>query len=80
MQARDEAPDLLRVEVAERSLFLQREQDVDGTGVIRKRVPGQPALMLERLEPGLAQVGIVHRIYEARAASAPAVSSPMRRR
>jgi hypothetical protein len=43
-------------------------------------VPGQAALMLEALEPGLAQVGIVHRIYQARAASAPAVSSPMRRR
>ena len=77
MQPRDEAPDRLRVEILQSGLVLELEQDIDGARIVRKRMYGEPALMVERLEPGLAQVGIGH---IARAARAPAASSPMRRR
>src|SRR5882672_7768581 len=54
MQARDEAPDLRGVKVAQLAFLLQLEQDVECARIIRQRMRGKTSLVLERLEPGLA--------------------------
>ena len=80
MQPRDEAPDLRGIQVAQRRLFLQLEQQVERTRIVRERMRREASLVLKRFEPGFAELGVVHGLGQVRAASAPAVSSPMRRR
>ena len=48
MQLRDKAPDLTGVDITQRGFLLEPEQNGERAGVIRERVPGEPALMLER--------------------------------
>jgi len=80
VQARDKMPDLPCIELAERRPLLELHENVERAAVVLERAGREPALVLEALQPGFSELPLLGGMLHTVAASAPAVSSPMRRR